>query len=106
MWAGGEYLRVALAYMNVILCGGVFFILQMAINAALNAQGDTKLYRNFLIAGFVANCALNPILMWGWFGLPAMGVGGIALATVIVQAAGCVMLWRGVRRRPPPQGPS
>lgn len=99
--AEGEYLRVALAYMNVILCGGVFFILQMAINAALNAQGDTKLYRNFLIAGFVANCALNPILMWGWFGLPAMGVGGIALATVIVQAAGCVMLWRGVRRRPP-----
>jgi putative MATE family efflux protein len=97
--AEGAYLDVALAYMNVILCGGVFFILQMTINAALNAQGDTKLYRNFLIAGFVANCALNHVLMWGWCGLPAMGVAGIALATVIVQIAGCVILWAGVRRR-------
>ncbi len=95
--AEGDYLKVALAYMNVILCGGVFFILQMTINAALNAQGNTTLYRNFLIVGFVANCGLNPLLMWGGLGIPAMGVGGIALATVIVQAAGCVMLWRGVR---------
>jgi putative MATE family efflux protein len=97
--AEGAYLDVALAYMNVILCGGVFFILQMTINAALNAQGDTKLYRNFLIAGFVANCVLNPVLMWGWCGLPALGVAGIALATVIVQITGCVILWTGVRRR-------
>ena len=36
--AEGDYLGVALAYMNVILCGGVFFILQMTINASLNAQ--------------------------------------------------------------------
>lgn len=97
--AEGLYLEVALTYMNVILCGGVFFILQMTINAALNAQGDTKLYRNFLIIGCAANCVLNPMLMWGWAGLPPMGVAGIALATVIVQIAGCVMLWAGMRRR-------
>ncbi len=97
--AEGDYLRVALAYMNVILCGGVFFILQMTINAALNAQGDTKLYRNFLIIGCAVNCVLNPVLMWGLGGLPAMGVTGIALATVIVQIGGCVMLWTGMRRR-------
>lgn len=96
--AEGAYLEAALAYMNVILAGSVFFVLQMALNAALNAEGQTRTYRNFLIAGFFANCALNPVLMWGWFGLPAMGVGGIALATVLVQIAGCVMLWRAVRR--------
>ncbi len=97
--AEGAYLDVALSYIHVILWGGVFFILQMTINAALNAQGETKLYRNFLIMGFVANCLLNPVLMWGWCGLPAMGVAGIALATVFVQIAGCVLLWTGVRRR-------
>lgn len=97
--AEGNHLRLSLDYMNVILLGGVFFILQMAVNAALNAQGDTKLYRNFLIIGFFANCVLNPVLMLGWLGLPAMGVAGLALATVIVQFGGCVMLWRGVRRR-------
>lgn len=97
--AEGNHLRLSLDYMNVILLGGTFFILQMAVNAALNAQGDTKLYRNFLIIGFFANCVLNPVLMLGWLGLPAMGVAGLALATVIVQFGGCVMLWRGVRRR-------
>lgn len=97
--AVGNHLRLSLDYMNVILLGGPCFILQMAINAALNAQGDTRLYRNFLILGFFANCVLNPLLMLGWLGLPAMGVAGLALATDIVQIGGCVMLWRGVRRR-------
>ena len=111
--AEGNYLRTALAFMNVIMAGGVFFILQMTLNAALNAQGDTKLYRNVLIGAFIANCALNPILMWGVPGLPvmgvfglpgmsvlpAMGVAGIGLATVIVQIAGSIVLWRGVRAR-------
>jgi len=96
--ADGVYLRICLDYMNTILCGSVFFILQITINAALNAQGDTRLYRDFLITGFVMNCALNPLLMWGWVGLPALGVAGIALATVIVQVGGCVMLWKGMRR--------
>ena len=36
--------------------------------------------------------------MWGWAGLPPMGVAGIALATVIVQIGGCIMLWNGMRR--------
>jgi len=97
--AEGNYLRVALDYMNVIVAGGVFFILQMTLNAALNAQGDTRHYRNFLIVGFFANCLLNPVLMFGWLGLPALGVGGIALATVLVQIGGCVFLWRCVRAK-------
>lgn len=97
--AEGDYLAVSMEYMRVILYGGVFFILQLALNAALNAQGDTKLYRNVLIGGFLANCILNPVLMFGWTGLPAMGVGGIALATVIVQIGSCLILWRGIKKR-------
>ena len=101
-WLGaeGDYLATALAYMNVILFGGVFFILTMAINGALTAQGETRVYRNFLIVGFLANCALNPLLMWGVLGLPALGVAGIALATVVIQVAGCLLLWRGAQRTP------
>jgi len=94
----GGYLRTSLAYMNVIVAGTVFFLLPMIFNSALSAQGDTRAYRNFLFAGFVANLALNPTLMWGWLGLPAMGVGGIALATVLVQMGGAAFLWRHVSK--------
>ena len=96
--AEGAYLKTVLAFMNVILGGSLFFLLTMVINSALTAQGNTRIYRNFLIAGCAANIALNPILMWGWAGLPAMGVGGIALATVLVQIGGVVLLWRHARQ--------
>jgi len=90
--AEGGYLRTVLTFMNVTLAGGVFYLLPMVMNSALSAQGDTRAYRNFLIAGFAANIALNPVLMWGMLGLPAMGVGGIALATLLVQIGGGVYL--------------
>ena len=94
--AEGGYLTTVLAYMNVVLGGAVFFLLPMVINAALAAQGNTRPYRNFLFAGFAANVILNPLLMWGWIGLPALGVSGIALATVLVQLGGAIFLWRHV----------
>ena len=94
--AEGGYLRTVLTFMNVTLAGGVFYLLPMVMNSALSAQGETRFYRNFLIAGFAANIALNPVLMWGWFSLPAMGVGGIALATVLVQIGGAVYLGRSL----------
>lgn len=96
--AEGSYLSTVLDYMHVILAGGVFFLLPMIMNSALSAQGSTWVYRNFLMAGFVANIMLNPVLMWGWAGLPALGVGGIALATVIVQMGGGVFLWSHVSK--------
>lgn len=96
--AEGDYLRVALEYMNVIMYGAAFFILQMALNATLNAQGDTRVFRNVLVVGFFANCLLNPWLMYGWLGAPALGIAGIAWATVLVQVAGCAVLLRHVLR--------
>jgi putative MATE family efflux protein len=92
--ADGTYLTAALAYMNVIMGGVVFFVLQMTLNAALSAQGDTRTYRNVLIGGFFANCVLNPVLMFGWLGLPKMGIAGLAVATVLIQVVGCVVMGR------------
>lgn len=90
--ADGDYLRTVLAFMNVTLVGGVFYLVPMVMNSALAAQGETRVYRNLLFLGLVANVALNPILMWGKMGLPALGVAGIALATVLIQIGGCVFM--------------
>ena len=96
--AEGSYLSTVLDFMNVILAGSVFFLLPMILNSALSAQGTTWVYRNFLVVGFIANIVLNPVLMWGWTGLPALGVSGIALATVLVQMGGGVFLWSHVKK--------
>lgn len=90
--ASGSYLGTAVLFMRVIFAGSPFFTLVMALNSYLSASGRNAPYRNVLIAGFFANCALNPVFMWGLGGLPCMGVGGLALATVLVQFGGCLYL--------------
>jgi len=90
--AEGGYLQISVDYMNVILVGTVFFLAQSILNASLNAQGDTKSFRNLLIVGFILNVVLDPWFLFGGFGLPAMGIKGIALATVVIQVMGSVYL--------------
>ena len=42
-------------------------------------------------SGAILNMILDPILIFGWFGLPAMGVKGAAVATVISQCIAMVL---------------
>ncbi|MBE0639475.1 MAG: MATE family efflux transporter [Bacteroidales bacterium] len=98
MNAEGEYLALALDYMNVILFCTVTFLMNGILNGILSSRGDTISFRNFLIAGALANIILDPVLMYGWVGLPAMGIEGIALATVIIQFGGTLYLGYRVRR--------
>jgi putative MATE family efflux protein len=98
MGARGEYLAHALSYMNVIFGGSIFFLLNFVMNAILNSHGNTTAYRNFLIGGFFLNLALDPLFMYGWAGFPALGLAGIALATVLIQCLGMFYLFSQVAR--------
>lgn len=80
-----EYLTDALAYINPILFGSIFFMFNFSLNAILIAKGDTKTYRNTLILGFFANLILNPLFIYGFLFIPPMGLSGIAIATVLIQ---------------------
>lgn len=102
--ASDEYLRLCIAYMSVILGGSVFFLLQSIVNAGIQAQGDTRTYRNVLIAGCLLNAGLDPWFLYGGAGLPALGLRGIALSTVLITAAGVVYLLRVLRRSTLGQG--
>jgi putative MATE family efflux protein len=93
MGAQGEYLHLAISYMSVIFSGCVFFMLNFVMSATLNAHGNTLTYRNFLITGFFLNLALDPWFMYGGFGLPAMGLPGVAMATVTIHALGNIFLF-------------
>ena len=83
--ASDEYLQTSIDYINPILFGTVFFMFNFSLNSILVAQGDTKTYRNTLIFGFFANLALNPLFIYGFLFIPAMGIKGIAIATVLIQ---------------------
>ena len=76
---------LGLKYTNVIFSGSILFILVVALNSLLHAEGDTKTYRNVLIFSFFLNIILNPILIFGFLFIPPLGITGIGIATIIAQ---------------------
>ena len=93
--ADGTYLVISLSYINIIFYGLVFFSLTFVLNAILTAQGDTKSFRNVLIIGFFLNLVLDPWFIYGGLGLPALGLAGVAWATIFIQLLSAVFM--GVR---------
>ena len=79
-------------YLDIIFYGTFIVLLQISLNGTLNAQGDTKSYRNVLIFSFFLNIFLNPLFIWGYGIIPAFGIAGLAIATVISQLIGTLYL--------------
>ena len=84
--------KYAVDYINVIFIGSVIFFLLVVSNVALTARGDTKSYRNVLIFGFFLNILLNPLFIYGFGPIPAMGVSGIAIATLCSEFVGLIYI--------------
>ena len=83
--AQGNYLNLALSYMNVLYLGAIFFTLTFTLNGILNAVGDTKSFSNVLIVGFFLNVVLSPAFMFGWSILPKLDLAGVAAATLVTE---------------------
>lgn len=73
---------------NLVYCWGIF--LQTYGQRLLQAVGDTLLSMISLIIGAILNIILDPIMIFGLFGCPAMGIRGAAIATVIGQIVGAI----------------
>ena len=80
-----EVTILGLEYINIIFLGTILFILVVALNSFLHAEGDTKTYRNVLIFSFFLNIILNPIFIFGFLFIPPLGITGIGIATLIAQ---------------------
>ena len=79
-------------YLDIIFYGTFIVLLQISLNGTLNAQGDTRSYRNVLIFSFFLNIFLNPLFIWGYGFIPGFGIAGLAIATVISQSIGTIYL--------------
>lgn len=84
--AGPELLPLIKEYMSVWYSGMIFVALPMAGNGAIRAQGDTKTASLIMMVAALTNIILDPIMIFGWGPVPAMGIKGAAWATVIARA--------------------
>ena len=93
MVTSDEVTKLGIQYTDIIFSGSVLFILVVALNSLLHAEGDTKTYRNVLILSFFINLILNPILIFGLFIFPPLGVKGIAISTIFSQSVAFLIIF-------------
>lgn len=89
--AEGEALELVVDYMTIWFAGAVFVIVPPVSDASMRALGD--MIRPFVVMLSIAilNVILDPILIFGYFGVPAMGIEGAVIATVISRAVGGIL---------------
>ena len=80
-------------YMRTWYLGALTMSLPMMGNGILISAGDSRAASRFMILGTVLNAILDPVMIFGYLGFPAMGIRGAALATVIAQAVSTAWLF-------------
>jgi putative MATE family efflux protein len=91
--AKADVLVMGTEYLQVMAVGAGTIFVTFAMNSSLRGAGDTVTPMIAMILGTVINIVLDPILIFGWIGFPALGVTGSAVATVAAQAVGMVFVF-------------
>ena len=88
-----ETLEGGSIYLAIVTIGSIGIFVEILFERLLQASGNAFQSMITQTVGAVINIILDPILIFGWFGLPEMGIAGAALATVIGQwIAACLAM--------------
>lgn len=86
-----QIIEYGVEYMSVISIVSIGVFLQITFERLLQSTGKTIFNMITQGLGAIINIILDPILIFGWFGLPAMGVTGAAVATVVGQVIAALL---------------
>lgn len=95
LWLMGvepEVIPFGVPYLRVILLGAVTMFLSRTLTAIFRGAGDAVTPMTVLIFSSIVNIVLDPLLIFGMWGFPRLGVVGSAYATVIGQGFGVAIL--------------
>lgn len=80
-----EILEMGIPYLRICCICSLGVFIQINCERIMQGTGRALMSMIMQLIGCVTNLILDPILIFGWFGIPAMGVAGAAVATVIGQ---------------------
>ena len=80
-----------IAYSRIICLCTLGMYTQITMERLLQSTGRTFHSMIIQATGAIINILLDPVFIFGWFGIPAMGIAGAAIATVIGQWTGAVL---------------
>jgi putative MATE family efflux protein len=94
MGAEPEMLPLIHSYLDIYLPGSVLFTTSMICGSIMRANGSAAIPGIIMTVGSVINLIIDPFLIFGWFGLPAMELAGAATAMTLTRFLTLVVtLW-------------
>ena len=86
-----QIVPLAADYMRVFFLGMPFLFGFFVFTALMRGYGNTRTPMRIMAVSVAINVVLDPILIFGWFDAPALGVEGAALATIISRGIASLM---------------
>lgn len=94
MTDNAEIHRLGVEYLAIVMIASIGVFLQMNLEKTLQATGNMIYPMISQLTGAILNIILDPIFIFGYFGMPKMGIAGAAIATVVGQiVAACFVLY-------------
>ena len=94
-----EVLRLGTTYMHIVLIGISTMFVSMTLGSIFRAGGDAVTPMIVLVFSTLINIVLDPLLIFGLWGFPKLGVAGSAYATLTGRGVGVIILlylcWTG-----------
>ena len=78
-------------YLRIQFVGAAAMNFRMSTGSALQASGDSMTPMKATMLSRVVHLVLSPFLIFGWLGVPEMGIAGAAVASVVAHSLG--MIW-------------
>ncbi|MFR6292037.1 MAG: MATE family efflux transporter, partial [Peptococcaceae bacterium] len=82
-----QIIQWGVQYAVIVFTFSMGYLLQISMEKIFQSVGEMMITMVILASGSIINIILDPIFIFGWFGFPALGVAGAAIATVIGQTA-------------------
>ena len=87
-----DIIELGYQYLIIVMVFSFGQMFSICFERILQSQGNMIIPMISLIVGAVTNIILDPIMIFGQFGFPALGIAGAAIATVIGQIFGMIVV--------------
>jgi len=85
MGASKSIQTITTPYLQIVFLGLPFLFIHFAFRSILRGYGDTRTPMILTVSSAVLDTALDPFFIFGWGGIPQMGVFGAALTTLMTR---------------------
>ncbi|MBO3443545.1 MATE family efflux transporter [Clostridium sp. CCUG 7971] len=87
-----DVVKIGVQYLQIVIISYFFTTITFTFSSGLRSIGNTQLPMWASFTGLIVNGILNTILIFGLLGMPALGIRGAAIATLIARITECLIV--------------